>query len=826
MKKRNIPIILGTFLLTAGAFFALALAWSHKKVENPTDLINISELSEGFMEDYFGEIAKYQTNEDKENMLIAIANDKIQNTYGAKKIIETPNNQYILLYNSEEEKSLALEKLKENSNILSIEENETYTTEEVNYNSWGIEKMSLDYAINSANSNIENIEEVTAAIIDTGCDITLFNKYYGGKIAEFYDVLEQSTTTMVDENGHGTHIAGTIAEGTPDNVKILPIKVSKTGSMYSTDIIAAINYITYKNKAQVINMSFGNYSYTEAIDQAIESAKKKNIISVAAAGNDNTAKKHYPSALENTISIASVDSNLDKSTFSNYGAEITFTAPGTNIKSIMGKDASISKRNGNNDDDDHEIISGTSMATPHAVSAVAILKGYNKNLTFENIIDILKDNAQDLGEQGWDQYFGNGLISFENVEFCDGTYCDELGVYKDLNKSIASIDTTNLSLTQYNYYSITNLMGSKVTVNYTDNTSEEITIGELPNVEVLNYDPTATGNQTVTIKMGSLTTNIQTTTLISTILGGILAVASGRPDAGIAIMIGSQGSAMGQFLTYRQTEESSADRIAVDVMKKLGYSMQGFTNVMQNLRRLERLNDESDAGYLRTHPMTQNRMRDLDRFTNNAPTVKHDLSFDRVKAKLIGFMEKPADVLAYYRGKSFADRYAKAIAFYQKHEIDKSFKLLDELIKESPYDPYLYEMKGQFSFETGFVDQAIKNYEQANRLKPNQPLIELALAQAYLEKNNKQLAEKALPILIQATLDEPDLALGWRLMATAYNKLGKNLHADYAMVEYERASDKLSAAQKRAKKLLDKFDEDSLYHQRLQDIITLKDDKD
>lgn len=127
MKKRNIPIILGTFLLIAGAFFALALAWSHKKVENPTDLINISELSEGFMEDYFGEIAKYQTNEDKENMLIAIANDKIQNTYGAKKIIETPNNQYILLYSSEEEKSLALEKLKENSNILSIEENETYT---------------------------------------------------------------------------------------------------------------------------------------------------------------------------------------------------------------------------------------------------------------------------------------------------------------------------------------------------------------------------------------------------------------------------------------------------------------------------------------------------------------------------------------------------------------------------------------------------------------------------------------------------------------------------------------------------------------------------
>ena len=70
--------------------------------------------------------------------------------------------------------------------------------------------------------------------------ITLFNKYYSGKIEGFYNVLEQSTTVMVDEDGHGTHIAGTIAEGTPDNVKILPIKVSRTGSMYYSDIIAAI----------------------------------------------------------------------------------------------------------------------------------------------------------------------------------------------------------------------------------------------------------------------------------------------------------------------------------------------------------------------------------------------------------------------------------------------------------------------------------------------------------------------------------------------------------------------------------------------------------
>ena len=313
----------------------------------------------------------------------------------------------------------------------------------------------------------------------------------------------------------------------------------------------------------------------------------------------------------------------------------------------------------------------------------------------------------------------------------------------------------------------------------------------------------------------------QTATLVSTILGGVLAVISGRPDAGIAIMMGSQGSALGQFLTYRQTEESSADRTAVDVLANLGYSMQGFTNIMKSLRHLELLNDESDTGYLRTHPMTQDRVRDLDRFTQNAPAVKHDLIFDRIKAKLVGFMEKPQDVLAYYKGNSFADRYAQAIAFYRQHNLDKSFAILDNLIQEHPNDAYLYELKGQFFLEKGLIDQAIQNYEQANRLKPQKPLIELALAQSYLEKKDKKLAQKALPMLRQATLTEPDLALGWRLMATAYNLLEQSAEAEYAMVEYERASDKIPAAQKRAKKLLKQFTQESPYYQRLEDILAL-----
>lgn len=503
--KKYLSVILVITILLSGMILVTKNTFFKKE-----DRFNISYLPDEFVEEYFEEVSKADSDEEKENMLIVISDSKIKDSYGAKNIIEAPNNQYILQYESEEEKNKALEKLESDKSIASVEKNEVRQIEEVTYNSWGINKMSLDYAID--NSNIDNLEEVTVAIIDTGLDINLFNKYYGGRLAGYYNVLEKSNTIMNDTNGHGTHVAGTIAEGTPSNVKILPIKVSTNGSMYTTDIIAAINYITVDKKADVINMSFGGYGKSEAEEQAIEAAKQKNIISVAAAGNDNTSKEHYPSSFDNTIAISSVDSQLKKSSFSNYGSKVTFAAPGTNIKSIMSSEASISKRNGNSDgDNDHETISGTSMATPHAVASVAILKGYNKNLTLDNVIDILKSNSIDLGDEGWDEYYGYGLISFKDVQFCDKTHCDEYGVYKDLTKNITKIEFVDLKFTDYNYYSLTNIMGSKVKVYYSDDTTEESLLSDLPSLQVLNYSPESTTSQTITIKVGNFSTNVDIT---------------------------------------------------------------------------------------------------------------------------------------------------------------------------------------------------------------------------------------------------------------------------------------------------------------------------
>ena len=430
--------------------------------------------SKEFMEKYFEDSKKIQKNNNKENVLIIISKKEPKNVYGATDIIKAPNNQYILQYNTKAEKTKALQEYKKDDSI-TAEENIVHKTLG-NYNSWGIEKTGLDYAVNTANT--KNLNEVTVAIIDTGLDLNVFNQKFSNKILGTYNVLEQNTE-ITDETGHGTHVAGTIAEGTPNNVKIFPIKVSKTDDMYTSDIIEAINYITYNEIADVINMSYGGYNYSYAEYSAIEAANKKHIVCVAAAGNDNKSREHFPSSFDNTISISSVDSNLDKSSFSNFGDTITFSAPGEEIRSING------------------IKSGTSMATPHVSSAVAILKSYNDTITLNDTINILKKYAIDLGDDGWDKYYGYGFINFKGTQFTDGENTDQYGIFK--NTVISNIEAVDFEPTQFNYGNITNLMNAKIII-YDELGFTTKSLWELDDLQIIGYQPYSYTDQNVTLK--------------------------------------------------------------------------------------------------------------------------------------------------------------------------------------------------------------------------------------------------------------------------------------------------------------------------------------
>lgn len=469
-------------------FLFVTSLFIYKYYNSKDDYININSLSKKFINTYLDNNQKI-TEESKENILIITTKEKNLEKYGASNIIEAPNNQYYLQYENRYDKEKALNKLK-NDNVI-VSENIVHTIDEEtvlvsSYNSWGVEAMGMD----TLKEKLQNKElnDVVVAIIDTGLNVDLFNKNYPNRLAGMYSIVA-SDKAMVDEVGHGTHIAGTIAESTPDNVKIFPVKVSTTKNIYETDVVAAINYVTHNKVANVMNMSFGSYAYSTNEYNAIEAARKNNIISVAAAGNDNVSRLDYPGSFDNTICVASVTSGLEKSDFSNFGDSIMFSAPGTDIVSINGK------------------MSGTSMATPHVASAISYLQAMNNNLSYEDIILLLRRYSDDLGDVGWDEIFGYGFINFKEANVCDNTDCDEFNVFKkslrdDVNSDaiVKSYEITPV-LTKYNYGTINNILNTKVTLTYNNNKKAEYYLGNINNKTIEGYDPESSEEQTVTINL-------------------------------------------------------------------------------------------------------------------------------------------------------------------------------------------------------------------------------------------------------------------------------------------------------------------------------------
>jgi len=317
----------------------------------------------------------------------------------------------------------------------------------------------------------------------------------------------------------------------------------------------------------------------------------------------------------------------------------------------------------------------------------------------------------------------------------------------------------------------------------------------------------------------------QTTALISTVLGGLLAVAGGSPEAGLAIMMGTNSSVMNAFMAYRQSEESAADRTAVDIMKKTGYSMQGFTDTMKELRRQERLSSAYDNAYWRTHPMTRDRMRDIERFTQNTTAVTPSESFDLMRAKLIGFLSFPEHTRHLYQGNTLADKYALAIADYKDNKITDSLRAIEKLITLRPDNAYFYELKGQFLFETGRLTESVSAYDKAVQLMPNATLIRLALGQVLTESEKTTDLKKAIRHLSEVVAQDRFIPGAWRLLATAYGKTGDIPMADYAMAEFYMLTGNQAEAKKLAKRALNKIPQNSTTYQHLKDILDITQDK-
>jgi len=273
---------------------------------------------------------------------------------------------------------------------------------------WGIDRVDAEMSW-----SISDGAGVKVAVVDTGIDLT--HPDLTGKVKGGINCIDPAKSYN-DDNGHGTHVAGIIAAtnnsigvvGVAPNIDLYAVKVlNRQGSGYISDIVEGLDWCI-QNGIQVVNMSLGSASYSQSLADAVNKAYNAGIVLVAAAGNSGGTVE-YPAALPGVIAVAATDSNNNLASFSCRGPEIDLSAPGVNIYSTYKGST-------------YQTLSGTSMAAPHVTGAAALAISSGKAdlngdgmITPAEVEQQLESTAIDLGNSGFDNYFGFGLVNVYNA---------------------------------------------------------------------------------------------------------------------------------------------------------------------------------------------------------------------------------------------------------------------------------------------------------------------------------------------------------------------------------------------------------------------------
>lgn len=279
--------------------------------------------------------------------------------------------------------------------------------------------------------------------------------------------------------------------------------------------------------------------------------------------------------------------------------------------------------------------------------------------------------------------------------------------------------------------------------------------------------------------------------ILSMILGAA-AMAAGAGEAGMGLLAAGQQAAMGKFLAFSRTQESSADAAAAGFLAKSQTNGKGLLSFFKKLQNQEfRYAIPQDNGYMRTHPLTGERLAALEQSVKNAPgwnaatDPKLEARFQRVKAKLSGYVEEPERTLVTYpeSNKSVPARYARAYAWHKRAYPEKALAEADSLLADQPNDPYFLELKGQILLESGKPAAALESLRQAVRYAPDQPLIAALLGHALISTEKPGNFEEAKQVLRAAIGRDNSNPFAWYQLGIVYDREGDTGRAALATAE-------------------------------------------
>jgi predicted Zn-dependent protease len=263
-------------------------------------------------------------------------------------------------------------------------------------------------------------------------------------------------------------------------------------------------------------------------------------------------------------------------------------------------------------------------------------------------------------------------------------------------------------------------------------------------------------------------------TIIAMVLGAAVSVAGGSG----APLLGAQGVGQRSFLRFSIAQEATADHAAINFLNRACQSPRGLLRFFEILQSGEFLTGDRQDAWVRTHPLTGQRIQYLREHAErarcaNAPDPPGSAErLGRIQTKLRAFLNAPSTTLAAYPASdhSVLARYARAIAYYRIPDLARALPAIDELIREFPSNPYYRELKGQMLFENGRIREAVRPYEDAVRLAPSAALLRIALAQVYIATEDPALNRRAIAYLNDASREEGRHSQVWRFLAIAYGR--------------------------------------------------------
>ncbi len=310
---------------------------------------------------------------------------------------------------------------------------------------------------------------------------------------------------------------------------------------------------------------------------------------------------------------------------------------------------------------------------------------------------------------------------------------------------------------------------------------------------------------------------------------GIGAMIAGAGDAGMGAMALGEQAAQAQFLAFSRVQEATADQMGQRFLRATHQSGEGMVDVFEKLANESAMAGAYKNPFISDHPADRERIDLLQRLadaspyrnTKDSPETVHE--FQMIQAKLAGFLSNVNDVLVRYplSDKSEEARYARAIAYFRKPQLDSALAEVNSLIKDEPKNPYFYEVLGQIYVSMGQPEKGVAPYQRAVDAEPDAPLLRVALASAQLATERPALAKPALDNLKIALQQENDDSFAWYEAAEAYSALGNQPMADLSTAEQFYHAGVMKKAAFFAKRAAHKLAQGSPDWERANDIVAV-----